>query len=167
MCVRLSSLASTQVWPTGALPASTINLLRPRYEGAAGFVAMKNDLYARSETKDTGTLAKYDIRVQDGEIGYYLSRGGRLHLLNVSARVPLSPRHCAGARVPLSPRHCVGARVPLSPRHCAGCCFGLHAPATVLMALGAVLVFLSCSCADSALILTRLQGPSAVCRWVL
>ena len=155
MCVRLSSLASTQVWPTGALPASTINLLRPRYEGAAGFVAMKNDLYARSETKDTGTLAKYDIRVQDGEIGYYLSRGGRLHLLNVSARVPLSPRHCAGARV------------PLSPRHCAGCCFGLHAPATVLMALGAVLVFLSCSCADSALILTRLQGPSAVCRWVL
>ena len=155
MCVRLSSLASTQVWPTGALPASTINLLRPRYEGAAGFVAMKNDLYARSETKDTGTLAKYDIRVQDGEIGYYLSRGGRLHLLNVSARVPLSPRHC------------VGARVPLSPRHCAGCCFGLHAPATVLMALGAVLVFLSCSCADSALILTRLQGPSAVCRWVL
>jgi hypothetical protein len=59
-----------KVWPAGALPASTIALVKPAYEGALGFVAMKEALYAKAESKDTGTLAKFDIRVQDNEIGY-------------------------------------------------------------------------------------------------
>ena len=55
-CMRM--ICGCQVWPAGALPASTIAIEQPTYEGARGFLAMKEALYAEAESKDTGTLAK-------------------------------------------------------------------------------------------------------------
>jgi hypothetical protein len=70
-----------KVWPEGALPASKIALRKPDFDGANAFEDLKQALYAKAEGKEGGTKMKFDLRVQDGEIGYFLDRGGGLHLL--------------------------------------------------------------------------------------
>jgi len=70
-----------KVWPQGALPPSKICIHRPNFQGTTGFKLLKESLYKDAESLDSGSTVTFDISVQEGEIGYYLSRGHRLHLL--------------------------------------------------------------------------------------
>jgi hypothetical protein len=70
-----------QVWPPEDLPASKIAIRKPDFDGVDAFRRMTEALYATAESKDGGTKVKFDLRVQDGEIGYFTDRGGSLHLL--------------------------------------------------------------------------------------
>lgn len=72
-----------RVWPTGALPDSEIDSRKPQFGGEHGFEDLKRALYDRGESKSGGTSVTFDIRVQEGQLGYYTSRGGTLHLLKV------------------------------------------------------------------------------------
>jgi hypothetical protein len=72
-----------KVWPQGALPASKIAIRKPDFQGAEGFRKLKASLYDKAESMDSGSTVTFDVSVQDGEIGYFLSRGHRLHLLKV------------------------------------------------------------------------------------
>ncbi|MDR3739467.1 MAG: hypothetical protein P4L40_10645, partial [Terracidiphilus sp.] len=70
-----------KVYPEGSLPPSKIAILKPTFDGADAFEQLKTALYSHAESKDGGTKYKFDLRVQDGELGFYLDRGGGLHLL--------------------------------------------------------------------------------------
>lgn len=63
-----------KVWPEGDLPPSKVTLKKPDFDGADAFNMMKEALYAKAGSKDGGSTVKFDLRVQDGEIGYYCDR---------------------------------------------------------------------------------------------
>jgi len=80
------------VFPAGALPASSVCMRSPDFSGPSGFRALKTELYDSAKSKAMLTSIRFEVRVQDGEIGYYSDRDARLHLLKPGKHVrgPLS-----------------------------------------------------------------------------
>ncbi|MDF1759254.1 MAG: SPFH domain-containing protein [Coxiellaceae bacterium] len=70
-----------ETWPADLIKPSAALLSTPQYQGGEGFRDMYQALYSKAVSKTGGTSMIWDEIVRQGELGYFISRGGELHLL--------------------------------------------------------------------------------------
>ncbi|MDF1655545.1 MAG: SPFH domain-containing protein [Coxiellaceae bacterium] len=70
-----------ETWPADLIKPSAALLSTPQYQGGEGFKQMYQALYTKAGNKTGGTTFTWDAMVNEGELGYFTSRDGKLRLL--------------------------------------------------------------------------------------